>query len=445
MDLLTRDASRYRTYFPGLKIVARSTPRDGLAPLTKGTLDAQPPPAHMGGAAPTRFQMNHHRLLLLSFTIVAPVLIGCEATGDTDSVPPSPEPGVYLSGASAGTGSSSGLDGGSEADAGEIPPSCQATGPGLTDCGSEGQSCCTNLLVDGGTYHRTYAYGDAGPTGRADLAKISSFRLDKYDVTVGRFRQFVNAVMPNSDGGVPLGWTPPKDSGRHRYLNGGLGLVNSASELVDGGPITYESGWVTTHDNEIAPTNANLSCENTATWTDTPGSQENFPINCVNWYEAYAFCIWDKAFLPSEAEWEYAAAGGSEQREYPWGTTTPGTACPGTGCEYAIYDCYYPNGTGECTGLANIAPVGTATRGKGEWGQLDLDGNVFQWTLDWYATYVDPCTDCAYLTQPTGKHYRVMRGTDDGAAHDSLLPASRYLTEDYTRVGQTGFRCARTP
>ena len=51
-------------------------------------------------------------------------------------------------------------------------------------------------------------------------------------------------------------------------------------------------------------------------------------MNCVNWFEAYAFCIWDGGFLPSDTEWEYAAAGGSLQREYPWGSTAPGTACP---------------------------------------------------------------------------------------------------------------------
>ena len=92
-----------------------------------------------------------------------------------------------------------------------------------------------------------------------------------------------------------------------------------------------------------------------ATWTaSSTGGQENLPINCVNWYEAYAFCIWDGGFLPSEAEWEYAAAGGSEQRQYPWGTTAPGTMN-----QYAIYGSYY---TGNSTGLA---PVGTAAAGRG--------------------------------------------------------------------------------
>jgi formylglycine-generating enzyme required for sulfatase activity len=42
------------------------------------------------------------------------------------------------------------------------------------------------------------------------------------------------------------------------------------------------------------------------------------PINCVTWHEAYAFCIWDGGFLPTEAEWELAASGG-EERVFPYG------------------------------------------------------------------------------------------------------------------------------
>jgi len=174
------------------------------------------------------------------------------------------------------------------------------------------------VVYDGGMYIPTLA-ADGGPAGEADPATVSTFRLDKYLVTVGRFRQFVNAW---NDGN---GYAPRADSGKHTHLNGGEGL-----NATGGG---YEPGWVATDDSIIAPTNANLACRpQYDTWTNTAGSQENLPINCVNWYEAYAFCIWDGGFLPSEAEWEYAAAGGGQQREYPWGSAAPGTAN-----QYAIY------------------------------------------------------------------------------------------------------------
>jgi sulfatase modifying factor 1 len=76
------------------------------------------------------------------------------------------------------------------------PPSCQSSGAGRTNCGAASEDCCTSPQVAGGTFYRTYANDGSGPTGQADPATVSDFRLDKYDVTVGRFRQFVNAVLP---------------------------------------------------------------------------------------------------------------------------------------------------------------------------------------------------------------------------------------------------------
>jgi formylglycine-generating enzyme required for sulfatase activity len=276
---------------------------------------------------------------------------------------------------------------------------------------------------------------------------VSGYRLDKYLVTVGRFRQFVNAVLPDgSDGG--LGWLPAESSGIHTHLNGGLGLVNSGPKSAEGG-VEYETGWDAVDWNnttDVDPTDSNLACESGFdTWTTSPGTQENLPINCVNWYEAYAFCIWDGGFLPSEAEWEYVAAGGSQQLEYPWGSASPGITCPGSGCQYAIYFCNYPNGafsSSACTGVANIAPVGTATLGAGYWGQLDMAGELWEWNLDWYANYVDPCVDCAYLTQAS---YQVMRGGDFNDPPSILPPPNRYYGTPSTRVRVTGFRCGRSP
>jgi len=114
-------------------------------------------------------------------------------------------------------------------------------------------------------------------------------------------------------------------------------------------------------DSNIAPTNANLaSCAPYSTWTSTAESQENLPVNCVNWYEAYAFCIWDGGFLPSEAEWEYAAAGGSQQREYPWGSTPSGLS---VSYQYAVYGTGDPDGDG-WTGCSNYPGGSCMTSGN---------------------------------------------------------------------------------
>jgi formylglycine-generating enzyme required for sulfatase activity len=275
---------------------------------------------------------------------------------------------------------------------------------------------------------------DAGATGLADPATVSSFRLDKYEVTVGRFRRFVSAWA----GGA--GFTPPAGAGKHTHVNGGLGLASGETAS------TYEPGWIASDDQRIAPTNDNLGgCLSYATWSPAPGSQETLPINCVNWWEAYAFCIWDGGFLPSEAEWKYAAAGGNQQREYPWGSTDPGTAN-----QYAIYGCCYPPGAGSCTdawctGVANIAPVGTASLGAGVWGQLDLAGSYWEWNLDFYpdnTAFVDPCKDCAYLT-PTAT--RIVKVGNFAEGYYYLPTWLRYDYDASNREIYLGFRCARAP
>ncbi len=317
-------------------------------------------------------------------------------------------------------------------DGGATPPSC-ALPEGLT-CGADGDSCCTSLEVAEGTYSRTFSVVNGVATGLADPATLSAFRLDKYEVTVGRFRRFVSAWNQGA------GYVPPVGSGKHSHLNAGLGLANSGSE---GG---YELGWSESDNKRIAPTDGNLgSCAAYATWTPTPSAQETLPINCVNWWEAAAFCIYDAGFLPSEAEWKYAAAGGSKQRRFPWGDTEPGSDN-----QYAIYGCCYPAGAGSCsndwcTGARNIAPVGTATMGGGLWGQQDLAGSFWEWNQDYYpdsAAFDVPCTNCASLT-PTATRVVKVGNFAEGAYY---LPTwLRYDYDPSNREIYLGFRCARAP
>jgi formylglycine-generating enzyme required for sulfatase activity len=307
--------------------------------------------------------------------------------------------------------------------------------------------------VPGGTYYRTYdppaedggltLAADGGPIGEADPATVSDFRLDNYLVTVGRFRQYVNYL---ADGGA----SPTNGSGKHVHLNGGRGLVVVNAE-VDASAIQYEQGWyapvpppinenlkTSLVDNGVSLTECGPvnSADNT-TWTLSPGSNENLPVGCVTWYEAYGFCIWDDGFLPSEAEWGYAAAGGSQQREYPWGATAPGTEN-----QYEIYcgegECYYEGA--HDGGL--VAPVGTSSLGVGRWGQLDLAGEMKEWMLDFFnSEYADPCTDCGGYSQASdmygpGVHvYRDWSGS----------PFSAYRGPGHVARSDGGFRCARTP
>jgi formylglycine-generating enzyme required for sulfatase activity len=327
----------------------------------------------------------------------------------------------------------------------QMPPSCATAGPGKTDCGPDGgESCCTSLEVPAGSYARTYqsTLPDGGATDEFDPATVSGLRLDKYLVTVARFRGFVKTVYPTGDsypdGG--LAWKPAQGSGKHAHLNQGQGLA--AGPNVDGGQ-TYEPGWIATDDSNIDPRNLNLLCDSddagvSATWTAGAGENEKLPIDCVNWWEAYAFCIWDGGFLPSEAEWEHAAVGGSEQWEYPWGS-----APPGTDNQYAIFGCNFPT-TEPCLGVANVAPVGSAPAGAGLWGQLDMAGEVNEWNLDWFASnYPNPCTDCTELTDTSDA--RSFRGGNYNVSSTFIVPTFEGFNSPSFRGSGVGFRCARVP
>src|SRR5262249_1934838 len=135
------------------------------------------------------------------------------------------------------------------------------------------------------------------------------------------------------------------------------------------------------------------------TWTDSVGQNETRPINCVTWYEAMAFCAWDGGYLPTEAEWNYAATGGRDQPADVWSTPPSSVSVDPTRGSY--YSDNSPtgcigDGNAACT-LADLLPVGSKPAGDGKWGQSDLFGNVEEWGLDWKDTYQTSCVDCADL------------------------------------------------
>lgn len=279
------------------------------------------------------------------------------------------------------------------------------------------EDCCQAAEVPGGTFYRSYDVATDDYNDMGYPANVSTFVLDKYEVTVGRFRAFVNAGMGTQT-------TPP-----------GAG-AGAHSKLAGSG---WNSSWNT---NLVANTDAltpAIKCDTRfQTWTDAPGANENKPMNCVNWYEAIAFCIWDGGYLPTEAEWNYAASGGGEQRAFPW--SSPASS--------RIIDCTYANykpGTycvNDPTGAANR--VGSESpMGDGKWQHSDLAGNVWEWTLDWFApVYSTQCDDCANLTASSERVYRGGYFLSDalsvrGANRGHVPPSDRYVS--------IGLRCARTP
>jgi formylglycine-generating enzyme required for sulfatase activity len=329
------------------------------------------------------------------------------------------------------------------------PKSCLAGGDGLSNCGPNAdEDCCTSITVPGGTFYRSYD-GTTPFTSKAYPATISKFRLDKYEVTVGRFRQFVQALI--------AGWTPTVGSGKHSHLNGGAGLADSyAAGTYEPG---FTAGAATALYNTAAQWNAALACSPEYTWTKSvpvaPNpTNERRPINCINWYQAYGFCVWDGGFLPSEAEWNYVAAGGSEQRYRAWSVPPSSQTIDTSYASYwvdAVQQCM-GDGVAGCT-FQDLIYVGTKPNGNGKWGHADLMGNVEEWVLDeypssvsLYAGYTPTCTDCFYLSPTGGINARVTRGGNFAQDTSWLLASVR--NEESPSSGNNGFvgvRCARAP
>jgi sulfatase modifying factor 1 len=251
--------------------------------------------------------------------------------------------------------------------------------------------------VVGGTFARSNQSGEN--------ASVSDFALDDYEVSVGRFRHFVSAYSQSM--------TAP-GAGKNPHN------------------LALDPGWNDAWDAKLPASAAALvsavQCAN-GTFTAAPGANEVTPITCVSWYEAFAFCVWDGARLPTEAEWNYAAAGGPERRMYPWGSTTPDDS-------FAVF---CPGSCGKVQSVGSKVPAGA-----GKWGQADLVGNVWEWNLDVFANpYLQaPCTDCAN-TNSTSSSERVFRGGSAGNDSTFLLSASRYSRAPSDHNGFVGMRCAR--
>ena len=308
-----------------------------------------------------------------------------------------------------------------------LPPRPSCAGAGTCACDL---NCCDERLVPGGWFPmgRSLDGSDAFPDLNGywdDLelpehpAYVTSFYLDTFEVTVGRFRPFFDAY-PES--------IPAEGAGEHPLIPG--------------------SGWHQEFNQYLPETRQELeqyiTCGTssptwTPTWTSKPAEREAYPINCVTWYIAAAFCAWDASRLPTEAEWEYAAAGGDENRLFPWGR-----------------DGYEPNAPGwhGPDTLACFEEVcvgqGTAVQGYGRWGQLDLGGSFWEWVLDAFAPYSSQsCLDCAVLSKDLVGHVTKGGGVLNSGTgnwwHARAATRSGHTEFPLTYLDNTGFRCARSP
>lgn len=162
------------------------------------------------------------------------------------------------------------------------------------------------------------------------------------------------------------------------------------------------------------------------TWTPAAGEYENRPMNCVNWYEAYAFCIWDDGFLATEAELNYAAAAGDEQRVYPWSIPASSQTID---CSLANFGGpSFPDSACVTPGVGGTNDVGSESpEGDGKFGQADLSGNIWEWTPDRFAPFTGACSDC--VNETAGSPNRTARGGSFEYSASALLTANRFAAD----------------
>jgi len=176
---------------------------------------------------------------------------------------------------------------------------------------------------------------------------------------------------------------------------------------------------------------------------------DNQPVTGVSWHDAVAYANWltgksgVKFRLPSEAEWEYAARGGSGSRNY-WGDD-PALACKSANGADLSARAQWPEWTTtECNDSYRVsAPVGMFA--PNAYGVYDIMGNAWEWTADWY--------DAEYYFESPGQNpkgpaqgkLKVPRGGGWGNASECVRVSDRNGFAPDFSILFLGFRLAASP
>lgn len=291
------------------------------------------------------------------------------------------------------------------------PASC---GTLLGTCGTTNpQNCCNAPVAEGATFNR---YNKP-----AFPATISNVRLGRYEVTVARFRSFVAA---------------------------GRGTATSAPAPGEGAhPKVASSGWQASYNAQLLANSTDLAnaltnCAGFPNATYQPAgviASNNKPINCVTWFEALAFCIWDGGRLPTVGELELATRGGAQQRAYPWGATAMDATL-------AFY-CSSKDGATLMSCPAPDAPgmldVGSKPNGAGRWGHLDLFGSMRDYGLDIWTPMPAMCNDCVQTDTASSTTHAALGGSwSENNQNFIQIYNQAPTTSTNPRTSANGFRCA---
>ncbi|WP_271783769.1 formylglycine-generating enzyme family protein [Aquimarina algiphila] len=233
----------------------------------------------------------------------------------------------------------------------------------------------------------SYARTDEKP---AHEVKVSGFWMDINEVTNSEFRKFIEATGYVTTAEKKPDWeelkkqVPPGTPKPHDSM---LVAASMVFTPVDTDNLFDWSQW--------------WSWVKGANWQHPQGPEssiegkEDHPVVQVSWDDAQAYLNWVGKRFPTDAEWEFAARGGLQNKLYPWGNDTNISAFGNT------WQGTFPLYNSLKDGYFTTAPVRTYQ--PNGYGLYDMAGNVWEWTSDWYnVTYYKESADQGVIEDPKG-------------------------------------------
>jgi len=273
--------------------------------------------------------------------------------------------------------------------------------------------------------------------------RLKGFWMDKTDVTNAQFAQFIKATgyvttaerKPEWETlkvQLPMDAVKPPDD---QLVPGAMVFVGTDRPV----PLDDFSQWW-----RFIPG---------ANWRHPQGpdstieGKDDYPVVQVSYEDALAYAKWSGKRLPTEAEWEYAARGGVEQKDYSWGDEfhPKGKRMANTfaGETFPVVDPVYKSKIGTSK-VASYPPNG--------YGLYDMAGNVWQWVADWYRAdafvKADPngppdSDDPDDRYTPANAPKRTIRGGSflcDENFCQSYRPSARRGVDPFNPMSHIGFR-----